>query len=295
MTDAQLPATMPEAPKPRPYQPKKPSRLPWALALLVLAVALAGIIFWGANQEEAGPPAQAGKPGAGQAAKDAKAPAIPPPAPSQQGPVVDVTPSEPGQPAYAPEAKEQSERKQPYGLDKSVDAVVRSDESIRLGDKEVSVQELERRLVVEQRGDVLEKPLKGGKITAWGVYAVRPGDSLWKIHYALLREYMASRGYDLPLRSDQPVASGLSSGVGKILKFAEHMVGVYNLKTGHMTRDLDLLEPGQKVVVFNLSEIFDQLAQVDPKELSGVMYDGRVLLFPAREGKMQPPPVQKQP
>jgi len=293
MDNQQLPAPLPEAPKPP--KAKGPSRWPWLALLALLAAALAGVLIWGSGLDEAGPPDQAAPPAADQAAKDSPAPAIPPPSPSEQGPVVDVTPAEPGQPVYAPGAKEQAERKQPYGLDKSVDAVVRSDESIRLGDKQVPVQELERRLVVEQRGDVLERPLKGGKITAWGVHAVRPGDNLWKIHYALLGEYLASRGYELPPHADQPITGGLSSGVGKILKFAEHMVGVYNLKTGRMTRDLDLLEPGEKVVVFNLSEIFDQLAQVDPKDLSGVMYDGRVLLFPARDGKLQPPPVEKQP
>jgi hypothetical protein len=73
--------------------------------------------------------------------------------------------------------------------------------------------------------------------------------------------------------------------VGKILKFAENMVGVYNLKTGKMTTDLDVLEPGAKMVVFNLSEIFQQLAKIDPNHLSGVMYDGRVLLFPQRAGE----------
>ncbi len=77
-----------------------------------------------------------------------------------------------------------------------------------------------------------------------------------------------------------PTPQGKSSGVGKVLKFAEHMVGVYNLRTGHMSQNLDLLEPGQKAVVFNLSEIFAQLDKVDPKELNGIMYDGRVLFFP---------------
>lgn len=41
-----------------------------------------------------------------------------------------------------------------------------------------------------------------------------------------------------------------------MLKFAEHMVGVYNLKTGHMSRDLDFLEAGEKVVVFKSERNF---------------------------------------
>ena len=87
----------------------------------------------------------------------------------------------------------------------------------------------------------------------------------------------------LPPYSDQPNQAGYSSGVGKVLKFAEHMVGVYNLRTGHMSKNLNLLEPGQKVVVFNLSEIFGQLDKVNPSEINGIMYDGRVLFFPKPE------------
>jgi hypothetical protein len=90
--------------------------------------------------------------------------------------------------------------------------------------------------------------------------------------------------------ADEPLPTGKSSGVGKILKFAEHMVGVYNLKTKSMSSNLDHLEAGRKVVVFNLSEIFSQLARINPRDLSGVMYDGRVLLFPGAE-RDNPPAV----
>lgn len=270
-----------------PLKPRRPSRWPWLLALLLIVLGAIGLwrLFGPGQGVEVvfeGEPSQAK--GAAQPAQPAAAgqpaPAIKAPPPSTQGPVVDVTPA-PGDQTGAPQSAEQVERKQPYGLEKSVDAVVRSDESIKLGNQTVPVTELQRKLVVEGRGAMLETATdKKPQVTAWGVHAVRPGDSLWKIHYSLLREYLASRGVDLPANADQPRSSGQSSGVGKVLKFAEHMVGVYNLKTGHMSRDLDLLEPGEKVVVFNLSEIFDQLAQVDPRELNGVMYDGRVLLFP---------------
>jgi hypothetical protein len=186
----------------------------------------------------------------------------------------------------ASRADEQAQRKKLYGLDKSLDVVVRSDESIKVGDKTIPVSELERKLVVEQRGKLLEKPLsKEGAVSAWGMYLVRPGENLWEIHLALLGEYLKSRGVNLKKGADQPNVQGYSSGVGKILKFAEHMVGVYNLQTGQMSQNLNLLEPGHKVVVFNLSEIFRQLAQIDPHDLSGVMYDGRVLLFPQTKDK----------
>ncbi|MBI5521081.1 MAG: hypothetical protein HY910_00535 [Desulfarculus sp.] len=281
MDPENLPQPAP-TPRPAPVVHRRPSPWPWVLVLLVTAGAM--FLFWYLLDED---PAHAPLPKAGQApgqaAKPESAPAIPPPSPSQQGPVVDVTPEPPGETPALP-SSEQVQRKEPYGLEKSLDAVVRSDESIKLGKETVPVAELERKLVVEGRKALLDKPLgKGQQITAWGVYAVRPGDNLWKIHYGLLGEYLSHRGHQLPPQADQPTRQGTSSGVGKVLKFAEHMVGVYNLKTGHMSRDLDLLEPGEKVVVFNLTEIFDQLAQIEPQELGGVMYDGRVLLFPKRD------------
>lgn len=261
---------------------RKPSRWPWLLALLVVAVGLYFIItYWG---QEAPQEPTAAKPGlqtaAGPAGKEqaqSQDKALQPPPPSKNG-VVQVDPQ--GKADQA-QAEEQAKRKEPYGLDKSLDAVVRSDESIKVGDTVVAVGDLERKLVVGQRGEILEKPLGETKrVSAWGVHVVRPGENLWDIHYRLLREYLKSRGVDLPSGADRPDPQGFSSGVGKILKFAEHMVGVYNLKTGKMSTDLNLLEAGHKVVVFNLSEIFMELAKIDPHDLSGVMYDGRVLLFP---------------
>ena len=278
---------------------KKPSRWPWIVALVVVA----GFLFWLYGGQE--PPSDRQRAAPPQGSKEASAPSqtpasppstvtktlVPaPPPPSSQGPVVEVKPD--AQSQTSPAAQEQAQRKKPFGLDKSLDAVVRSDETIQVGDQKVKVAELERKLVVEQQKRILDKPLgpKEKQVSAWGVYLVRPGDNLWRIHYALLREYMRSKGVALPPHSDQPNHQGRSSGVGKILKFAEHMVGVYNLETGKMSHNLNLLEPGEKVVVFNLSEIFGQLAKIDPHDLSGVMYDGRVLIFP--QGKKLGPPGQ---
>ena len=245
------------------------SRWPWLLALVViLAVAAALWVYWGDDSTKGTKEAKPSPTAEQKAGQDQRAGV---PGVSRHGDTIKVDGSQ---------QSEQDQRKKPFGLDKSVDAVARSDESIQVGGKKVPVEELERKLVVEQRGEVREKSLQGGKVSSWGVHVVRPGDNLWQIHYQLLREYLAGRGVNLPPRSDQPQPRGYSTGVGKILKFAEHMVGVYNLRTGQMTRNLNLLEPGQKVVIFNLSEIFAQLDKVDPKEINGVLYDGRVLFFP---------------
>ena len=260
----------------------KPSRWPWLLAFVLLGLGFYAVInYLGEDTPKVAPstqpsdtaqaPPQSGAP----AAKEGETPAPPP---LTEGGVVQVDPQ--GKTAQE-QAAEQAKRKAPYGLDKSLDLVVRSDESIKIGDTVIAAGDLERKLVVGQRGEILEKPLGETKrVSAWGVHVVRPGENLWDIHYRLLREYMKSRGVSLPTNADRPDPQGYSSGVGKILKFAEHMVGVYNVKTGQMSANLNLLEAGHKVVVFNLSEIFMELAKINPRDLSGVMYDGRVLLFP---------------
>jgi hypothetical protein len=269
---------------------RKPSRWPWLLALAIVALGLYLVInFWGQDATQVAPNTQPGaKPEVPSAANDqgvAQDKAMQPPPPSKNG-VVQVDPQ--GNAASQAQAEEQAKRKEPYGLDKSLDAVVRSDESIKVGDTVVAVGDLERKLVVGQRGEILEKPLGETKrVSAWGVHVVRSGENLWDIHYRLLGEYLKSRGVNLPTGADRPDPQGFSSGVGKILKFAEHMVGVYNVKTGKMSTDLNLLEAGHKVVVFNLSEIFMELAKIDPHDLSGVMYDGRVLLFPETKKKSE--------
>ena len=89
---------------------------------------------------------------------------------------------------------QQDARKRPYGLDKSVDAVARSDESIQVGSQKVPVEELEKKLVVEQRGEVREKSLQGQEGQRLGGVPGAPGDNLWRIHYRLLREYLAPGG-----------------------------------------------------------------------------------------------------
>lgn len=194
------------------------------------------------------------------------------PAPSQHGPQVPLEREQ-------ADAREQDERKASFGLNQSLDVVVRSDESIVLNDNVVSMAELARELD-RYRGQVSDQSLEGrDQLSAWGVYRVRPGDNLWNIHLALLTEYLAGHGVKLAPGADQPKPTGYSSGVGRILKFAEHMVGVYNVKTRRMSHNINLLEPGEKIVVFNLSEIFGQLKGINPQDLDGVMFDGRVLIF----------------
>ena len=93
---------------------------------------------------------------------------------------------------------------------------------------------------------------------------VRAGDNIWNIHFRFLRAYFNLRNIGLAPMSDEPDAHGFSSGVGKILKFSENMVYIYNLREKKLDVDLNMLQPLSKIVIFNMGEVF---ALLDPHRL----------------------------
>ena len=127
-----------------------------------------------------------------------------------------------------------------------------------------------------QAGSAEAKPGKE-PVNYYGIYLVRAGDNLWNIHFAFLREYLGHLGIQVAPMDDEPVGSH-SSGVGRILKYAENMVYIFNLKTGELSEDLNLLEPAEKIVIFNLSRLYAILGSLTPEQLQTVRFDGRDLI-----------------
>ena len=114
-------------------------------------------------------------------------------------------------------------------------------------------------------------------VSLYGIYMVRPGDNLWNIHFRVLKEYFAHHGIKLSPGADEPGPHGRSSGVGKILKYAERMVYVYNVKTEELTDNLNLLQPGQKIVVFNMTQLDNVLRKLDKENIKRLRLDGQTL------------------
>jgi hypothetical protein len=144
--------------------------------------------------------------------------------------------------------------------------------------------------VIEQafagKGKVLEKELdeSGAQtpaaVTTYGVYVVQPGDNIWNIHFRILKEYYSRKGIRLGETADEPESSGLSSGVGKILKFSEAMVIIYNLKEKKVTADVNIIDPLSKVVIYNMDEIFALLGQIDFNQVDRLRFDGSNIWIP---------------
>ena len=176
-------------------------------------------------------------------------------------------------------------RKKDMGLNNSVDMLVKSNETFIVGGNTISMEK-----VIEQafagKGKVLEKVIdesgaqKPVALTTYGVYVVQPGDNIWNIHFRMLKEYYTRKGIRLWKNADEPESSGMSSGVGKILKFSETMVIIYNLKDKKVTADMNIIDPLSKVVIYNMDEIFTLLEQIDINHVDRLRFDGSNIWIP---------------
>ena len=179
-----------------------------------------------------------------------------------------------------------AERKSQFSVGDSLDAIARSDEEVRIGEHVISMRELQERIKLRQ-GEIAEQPLGPDgrplpdRIEMFGLHVVQPGDNLWNIHFRLLQDYFRLKNVAISPRADEPVAGGFSSGVGKLLKFSENMVHIYNLKERTFSTDLNLIEPRSKIVVYNMTHVFGLLDQIDYGQINRIQFDGDTLWLPS--------------
>jgi len=106
------------------------------------------------------------------------------------------------------------------------------------------------------------------------VFIVRPGDNIWNIHFKLLRDYFRNKGINLSPKSDEPITRGFSSGIGKILKFSESMVSIYNVVDEKLEDDINIIQPMSKIVIYNMSDVFSLLELIDYNTVNQIKFDG---------------------
>jgi len=178
------------------------------------------------------------------------------------------------------------ERKAKYGIEKGVDIVTKADESFKIGDATVSMQEILDKINLK-RGNIIEKDLRTndtnsyGKTELFGIYVVHQEDNIWNIHFKLLKDYFDHKGVNLTPLADEPLDNGISSGIGKLLKFSENTVNIYNLKERKLDANLSLIFPLSKIVVYNMNQVFALLDLIDYKNVNGIHFDGETLWIPA--------------
>jgi hypothetical protein len=179
-------------------------------------------------------------------------------------------------------------RKKQLGLDNSLDMVVNSDETFTIGDIRISMSEILKQAFTKE-GEVFEEnietsgEIKPKAVKQYGIYVVQPGDNIWNIHFHILKEYYDHQGIIVAPKADEPVEKGLSSGIGKVLKFSETMVIIYNLIEKKVDTNIDLLEPLSKIVVYNMDEVFSLLKEINYENIDRSQFDGKTIWIPSKK------------
>lgn len=179
-----------------------------------------------------------------------------------------------------------AERKERLGIKQSLDMIVRSEEKFKVGENKVSMGDILKKAFVKKGEVYQEKIAPSGEVVPestkeYGIYVVQPGDNIWNIHFNILKEYYEAKEIQLSAMADEPLNHGRSSGVGKILKFSENMVIIYNLADKELATNLDLIEPLSKVIVYNMEEVFSLLEQVNYENINRLQFDGSTIWIPA--------------
>lgn len=182
-------------------------------------------------------------------------------------------------------------RKEALGIRKGLDMVVRSDETFKLGETTLSMRDLIEKIQLK-KGGVFEESLnekdriKQDDIIEYGIYVVQSGDNIWNIHFKIIKEFFSYRGHHVLENADEPLDGGLSSGVGKLLKFSEKMVFIYNLPEKRIDDNINLLEPLSKIVIYNMKEVFSLLHEIDLDNVDKIRFDGQAIWIPAKNTQL---------
>ncbi len=179
-------------------------------------------------------------------------------------------------------------RKTEFGIKSSLDMIVKSNESFTIGDNHISMRDILEKAFIKQGNALEEKIATSGavspqKIKTYGIYVIRPGDNIWNIHFNILKEFYEHKGINVSPKADEPVDHGMSSGVGKILKFSETMVIIYNLVDKKVDSNINLLEPLSKIIIYNMDEVFSLLFEFNYDNIDRIQFDGTTIWIPAKK------------
>ncbi len=183
-------------------------------------------------------------------------------------------------------------RKEKYGMDEGVDIIAQPDETLKVGDTTIKMQEILDQVRLKQ-GDILEETIEADQSTGvgktsgdgdvYGIYVVQRGDNIWNIHFKFLKDYARHRGISISPLADEPNQVGYSSGIGKLLKFSEKMVYIYNIKKKQLDVNLGSIQPFSKIVVYNMTDIFRLLESIDYDKINHIQFDGETIWIPAEQ------------
>ena len=179
-------------------------------------------------------------------------------------------------------------RKTELGLKKSLDMIVNSNETFKVGDVQISMRDILEKATIKEGNVFQEKIETSGavqpeQIKKFGIYVVQPGDNIWNIHFNILKEYYEHQGIKISPVADEPINRGMSSGIGKILKFSENIVIIYNLLEKKIVSNINLIEPLSKIIIYNMEEVFSVLKEIDYHNIDRIQFDGKTIWVPTKK------------
>ena len=71
--------------------------------------------------------------------------------------------------------------------------------------------------------------------------------------------------------------------MGKLLKFSENIVYIYNIREKKLDMDINIIHPLSKIVVYNMNQVFALLNQIDYNQVNLIHFDGETLWIPAEQ------------
>lgn len=173
-----------------------------------------------------------------------------------------------------PEETNQEQRKDAFGLTDSVDHVLLREEPFEVNGKTLTIDRIQSDLrgTQGQPGPAAAAQAGGKESPYYAVRVVRPSENIWKIHFGIVREYLARRQVILPLNADQRLPGGRSSGVGRLLKFIESVVTVYNVNENRMEKNINVIYPDSIVIFFKISDLFKALDKLQSDDWKWLRY-----------------------
>jgi hypothetical protein len=184
-----------------------------------------------------------------------------------------VLPPSPPLPEVPPESS-QGERKQAFGLENSVDHIILKDEPFDIAGKKYTIGGIQSAIQGSKAPSQTAEgsPRTGSEAPYYGVRIVKPSENVWKIHYGILREYLARRQFILPPNADRPLPGGRSTGVSRLLKFIESVVVVYDAGENKVEKNINLIQPYSFIIFFKISDLFKALDQMQPVDWKWLRY-----------------------
>ncbi|MBF0530151.1 MAG: hypothetical protein HQK55_12950, partial [Deltaproteobacteria bacterium] len=112
----------------------------------------------------------------------------------------------------------------------------------------------------------------------YGLYVVKTGDEMGNLLFSVLREYLNYRGLPVVNSSELP-KDGSSPVPGLTVIYPDDITFIYNFKTRHLDNNLNIANPNQKLLIFDLTRLEGMLGSLKIGNSGRIHFEGRNIYF----------------